>query len=133
MLVWVLYFNLARGLEIFCCNLASALGHERYGLRLIAVEDEMNTLQIQKDFHDRLTYAVNGGEFVWDALYLHLRDGRAGERGKDDAAERIAECVAVARVERVNFINALQTFFGNNAGLTRKCNVVFHNSIVVTN
>ena len=75
------------------------------------------------------------------AAHVRRRHGRAvelevdaaGERREDNAAQLIAERVTVARIQRIYFINTLQSFFRNDTGLTRKCDVVFHNAIVITN
>ena len=45
------------------------------------------------------TTAGQGGEFVLRAGDLHCGDGGAFERGKEHAAERIADRVAVAGLE----------------------------------
>jgi len=93
----------------------------------------VNAFEVKEELHNGLAHTLKGGEFVRNALNLDLGDRRARERGEDNAAERVAECVTVARIERIYLVDALQSFFRNNTRLTRKCDVVFHNAIVITN
>ena len=51
------------------------------------------------------------------AADLDGRDRRAGKRRKNDPSQRIAERVAVSRVQTVNLINTGDGIFGDYAGL----------------
>jgi hypothetical protein len=48
---------------------------------------------------------------------FHRSDCRARKRGKDNAAKRVAERVAVARVQRINLVNALKPSSETTRGL----------------
>jgi hypothetical protein len=54
---------------------------------------------------------------VRNALDPDLRDGRAGERGENDAAKAVAERMAVSRIQGIDLVDALVAFFRNDAGL----------------
>jgi len=54
------------------------------------------------DVRDVLADARQRRELVRDPLDLHRGDGRALERGEQDAAQRVAERVAEAAVERLD-------------------------------
>src|SRR6185503_18369430 len=62
--------------------------------------------------------ALDGGELVGDALDAHARDGGAGERAEEHAAQGVAERVAESAVQRLDHERAavLLHLFGGDAG-----------------
>ena len=69
---------------------------EREFARFVIGGLEFNLLQVEHDVGHVLDDAGQRGEFVLRAVDLHRGDGGAFERGKEHAAERIADGVAVA-------------------------------------
>ena len=57
---------------------------------------KQDLFQIEHDVRHILDHAVNGGELVHGAIDLDGADGGAFQRGEEDAAERIADGMAVS-------------------------------------
>jgi hypothetical protein len=57
-----------------------------------------------------------------------MRDSRARERGEDDAAEAVAERIAVARIEAVYLIDTALLRLGDDARLARERDVIIRHT-----
>ena len=73
---------------------------EQEGLGIARVGLEQNLLEIQDDVRDILDHPVNGGEFVHRPVNLDGADGGAFQGGKQHAAERVANGMAVTGFKR---------------------------------
>ena len=62
---------------------------------------EFHLLEIEDDVGDVFDHAGEAGEFVWRAFDAHGGDGGAFEGGEQDAAEGIADGVAVTGFKRL--------------------------------
>jgi hypothetical protein len=83
-----------------------ALRQPHLHLRRLAVEDADELLQVEDDVRDVLADARERGELVRDALDLHRGDRGALKRGEQHPAQRVAERVAEAAVERLDHEHA---------------------------
>ena len=63
-------------------------------------DDEV--LEVDDDLGDVLLDALDGRELVEDAVDLDARDRGTGDRGQQSTAERVAEGVAEARLQRLD-------------------------------
>ena len=70
------------------------------GLVVLARDDEL--LEVEDQVGDVLLHPGDGGELVQDAVDADARDGRAGDARQERAAERVAQGVAEARLERLD-------------------------------
>ena len=79
-------------------------GHDERRLDLagVGVHPADDALEVEDDVGDVLLDALDRRELVRHALDAHARDGRAGERGEQYAAQRVAERVAEAAIERLD-------------------------------
>ena len=75
---------------------------EAQGDRLVGVDVQHEVLEVQDDVGDVLGDAVDGVELVERVVEAHLRDGRAGDRRQQRAAQGVAERVAEAGLERAD-------------------------------
>ena len=84
-------------------------GHDLAGLVLVethlhlvelAVQPAHELLEVQDDVGDVFLDALDGRELVRDTLDLDRADGRALERRQQDPAQRVAERMPEAAVER---------------------------------
>src|SRR5690606_21453530 len=69
---------------------------------IAVVQLEYHALQVQEDVDDIFAHAGDGGVFVHDTRDLHLGRGIAGHGREQDAAQRIAQRMAVAALERLH-------------------------------
>ena len=76
-------------------------------LRRLAVQDADDLLEVEDDVRHVLAYARQRRELVRDALDLHRGHGGALERREQHAAQRVAERVAEAAVERLDHEHAM--------------------------
>ena len=67
-----------------------------------AVHPDSEVLQVQDDVGDVLLHAGQGGELVQGVVEADLGDRRAGDRRQQGAAQRVAERVAEAGLERAD-------------------------------
>ncbi len=72
----------------------------------LAVEEADQVLEVEDDVGDVLTHARERGELVRDALDLDGGHGGALERREQHAAQRVAERVAEAAIERLDHEDA---------------------------
>ena len=75
---------------------------EAQGDRLVAVADEDDVLQVQDDVGDVLGDTGDGVELVEGVVEADLGDGGAGDRRQQGAAQRVADGVAEAGLERAD-------------------------------
>src|SRR5581483_4121055 len=80
----------------------AALRQAHLHLRRLAVEDADELLQVEDDVGDVLPDTRERRELVRDSLDLHRGDGCALERREQHPAQRVAERVAEATVERLD-------------------------------
>ena len=73
---------------------------EEEGLRLARMGAKEHLLEVQDDVGDILDHAFDGGEFVLGAIDLDGGDGGAFQGGEEDAAQGVADGVAVAGFKR---------------------------------
>ena len=92
--------NVVGKIEVGGGHNAFAVLAEHDGDFVAAVKLEDNTLEVEKDVNDVFENAVDLGVFVNDARDLDFRRRKADHGAQKDAAERIAERVAVAAFER---------------------------------
>ena len=83
-----------------------ACGEAHLDLGRLAVQDADELLQVEDDVGDVLADARQRRELVRDALDLHRGDGGALERREQHAAQRVAERVAEAAIERLDHEDA---------------------------
>ena len=69
------------------------------GVAAVGLEEDF--FEVQHDVGDILDHAVNGGEFVLGAFDLDGGDGGAFQGGEEDAAQGVADGVAVAGFKRL--------------------------------
>ena len=81
---------------------AALLRDMHLDLGRLAVQPADEVLEVEDDIRNVLADARERGELVRDALDLDGRDGGALERREQDAAQRVAERVAEAAVERLD-------------------------------
>ena len=94
-------------LEVARLDDAGALLREAHlDLGRVAVQDRDEVLEVEDDVGDVLTDARQRRELVLHALELHRGDRGALERREQDAAQRVAERVAEAAVERLDLEDA---------------------------
>ncbi len=74
-------------------------------VRRLAVQAADHVLDVEDDVGDVFADARQGRELVRDALDLHRGDGGALQRGEQHAAQRVAERVTEAAVERLDLEN----------------------------
>src|SRR3989344_380607 len=117
-------FDLAGKLQVCSGHLLGAFDAQRNTLGFIGQKLEADLTDIEEDSDDVLLDTFNGGELMRNARELHVRDRSARKRRKNDAAQRVAECVAVARIEAVYLVGAASLGFGDNAGFAGQCNVI---------
>ena len=72
----------------------------RDGLVVLGGDDE--GLEVEDDLGDVLLDTLHGGELVQDVVDLDARDRGTGDRGQQGAAERVAEGVAEAGLQRLD-------------------------------
>ena len=70
--------------------------------RLVASRREHDVLEVEDDVGDVLGDAGDGVELVERVVEADRRDGRAGDRRQQGAAQRVAERVAEAGLERAD-------------------------------
>ena len=75
---------------------------EAEGDRLVGVDHEHEVLEVQDDVGDVLGDTRDGVELVEGVVEAHLGDRRAGDRRQQGAAQRVAEGVAEAGLERAD-------------------------------
>src|SRR3989344_4698476 len=117
-------FDLAGKLQVCSGHLLGAFDAQRNTMGFIGQKLEADLTDIEEDSDDVLLDTFNGGELMRNARELHVRDRSARKRRKNDAAQRVAECVAVARIEAVYLVGAASLGFGDNAGFAGQCNVI---------
>src|SRR3954453_4457759 len=103
-------------------DLAGPRGHQRrFDLGRVRVHPADDALEVEDDVGDVLGHALDRRELVGDALDAHARHGSPGERGQQDAAQRVAERVAETAIERLDRGRAARTvidgFAGNSGNL----------------
>ena len=81
------------------------------GLCALAVQSCDDLLHIQHDLRDVFLDARDRGELMLDARDLDRGRGRAGQRGKQDPSEAVAEGGTVAPFQRLDDIFAVGTVF----------------------
>src|SRR3990167_8074823 len=123
MLLGVQYLDLTGQFKVRSGHLFGTLHRKSNGLRFIGEELKAYFADVQKKRDHVFFHAFNSGKFVRNSRKLHVGDSRAGKRGENDAAQRIAERVAVARVEPVYFIRTASLRLGDDAGLAWQCDV----------
>ena len=89
------------GLDLLGANFTWAGGRKHHPLRAFAMHAEGQLLHVQHDIRDILADTGDGAEFMQDAIDLQSRDGCALQRGKQDAADRVAERHAEAALKRL--------------------------------
>ncbi len=99
-LLWVEHFVTLRQLDVAGGHGAFLVHVERELARLVIGGFEFHPLQIEDDVGHVLDDRGERAEFVLCAGDFHRGDGGAFERGKEDAAEGIADRVSVAGLER---------------------------------
>src|SRR3989344_830096 len=85
---------------------ARPLHAKRDGLRFVGRDLQADLPYVEKDGDNVFLDAFDGRELMCDAGDLYMGDGGAGKRREYDTAERVAERVAVARIQAVNFVCA---------------------------
>src|SRR5665213_2986363 len=100
-LVGIDQFNVLVQLNVAGGHDAFLAGRQQKHLLVARVRLELDLLQVQNDVGHVLDDAVNGGELVHRAVHFQRGDGRAFERRKQHAAERVADGVAVTGFKRV--------------------------------
>src|SRR3954452_23678358 len=92
-----------RQVDVLGRDVARARDDERRldlgGVRVHAAHD---ALEVEDDVGHVLLDALDRRELVGDALDPDAGDGRTGERGEENAAQRVAERVAEAAIERLD-------------------------------
>src|SRR3954469_22389182 len=104
----------ARGqVDVLGRDLARA-GDDQRGLDLgrVRVHAADDALEVQDDVGDILRDALDRRELVGDALDPDAGDGRAGQRGQQHSAQRVAEGVAEAAVEGLDHERAAMLLDG---------------------
>ena len=92
----VLRLDVARGHHAF----ARLLERERRFVAVVHLQHD--ALQVQQNVDDVFLHAVDRRVLVQHAGHLDLGRGEAGHRGEQRAAQRVAERVAVAALERLH-------------------------------
>ena len=90
------------GLQVGGGDLGRALDVEAQRHGLVAVADDDEVLEVQDDVGDVLDDAADGVELVERLVEADLGDGGAGDRREQHAAERVADGVAEAGLERAD-------------------------------
>ena len=102
MQVGVQYLHARGGLDVSRRHLRRALGPQISGHGLVHFGPNHQPLQVQDDVRDVLGNLWDGGELVQHALDLDRRDGGAGDGRQERPAQRVSECVAESRLERLD-------------------------------
>ena len=90
------------GLDVAGANHAFAILLQLQNDRVATVQLEDDTLEVEQDIDDVFLHAVKRGVLVQNAVDRHFGRGIALHRGKQDAAQRVAERVTVAAFERLH-------------------------------
>ena len=93
--------NLAVGLDVAGGDFALARGVNIDGLGALAVELRNDLLHVQHDLRDVFLDAGDRGELVLHARDLDGGRGGAGQRGKKNSAQGVAERGAVSPLQRL--------------------------------
>jgi hypothetical protein len=94
--------DVRRQLDVGRGDLGRASDVEADRDRLVARAREDQVLHVEDDVGDVLGHALQGRELVERLVEAHLRDGRTGDGRQQRAAQRVAEGVAEARLERAD-------------------------------
>ena len=103
--------NLAVGLDVAGGDFALARGVNIDGLGALAVELRNDLLHVQHDLRDVFLDAGDRGELVLHARDLDGGRGGAGQRGKKNSAQGVAERGAVSPFQRLYDIFAVGDVF----------------------
>ena len=94
--------DVGRGLQVGGRGVAGAPLVEAQGDRLVGVHPDQEVLQVQDDVGDVLFHPGQGRELVQGLVEAHLGHRRARDRGEQGPAQRVAERVPEAGVERAD-------------------------------
>ncbi len=94
--------DVGRGLQVGRRGVARPALVEAQGDRLVGVHPDQQVLEVQDDVGDVLLHAGQGGELVQRLVEAHLGHRRAGNRGEQGAAQRVAQGVPEAGIERAD-------------------------------
>ena len=98
----VVHVDAGRRRDVGRGDLARALLAQVHDDRLVALGADDQFLEVQDDVGDVFLDALDGGELVQHAVDADAGDGRPGDRGQQGAAQRVAERVAEAGLERLD-------------------------------
>ena len=99
------------GLDVAGAHLGRAALVEAQRHRFVRGAPQHEILEVEDDVGDVFLHTLDHVELVERVVEPHLRDGRAGDRREQRAAQAVAERVAEARLERCDR-ETLQVAFG---------------------
>src|SRR6201999_1675413 len=95
------YGDVADGLDVAGGHGARTLLLHDHAFGAFALHLDRDVLDVEDDVGDILTNARNRGELVQHAVDVHRLHGSALQRGQQDAAQRVAERLTEAALERL--------------------------------
>ena len=94
--------DVGRALDVAGGDGGRALDVDAAGHRVGRLRRDDDVLEVEDDVGDVLGDALDGVELVEGVVEAHHRDRRAGDRRQQGAAQRVAEGVAEAGLERAD-------------------------------
>src|SRR5207245_7929610 len=92
--------DIRRGANVSGGRVARAADVEPQRHRLVGGHPQDEVLQVEDDVGDILFHALQGRELVERLVEPNLRDGGAGDRRQQRAAQRVAACGAEPGLKR---------------------------------
>ena len=102
MQIRVVHRDAGRGNDVACSHSAWALLADVHGDRLVLFGAHHEALEVQDDVGDVFLDSGDSGELVENAVDTDAGDSGSGDRRQQGTAERVAECVTEARLERLD-------------------------------
>src|ERR1035437_8091608 len=100
--IGIQYLGLAGNVDVLGGDILDTFGLEGDDDRFVAIQADAELLQVEENSDDVFLHTVNGRKLVFYTPDLDLGHGRARQGREDDAAERIAQSMAVAGIETVD-------------------------------
>src|SRR5690606_33779354 len=97
----ILHFHIVVELNVASGNHARTLLVQTQGCTVLALQDDGNALQVQKDLDDIFLNAFNAAVLVQYTVDLGFDDGAARHGGEQDSTQGIAQGVTKAALERL--------------------------------